>query len=208
MIGLGAISGAAFGRGARVIAVDVDDAKLAIARKAGAVETVNSVTEPLHGALQALTQGEGPGVVIEAVGSPATYRAAIDEVAFAGRVVYIGYAKEPVGYDNEALVLKELDIYGSRNATRENFADVIRVLESGRYPVGDTVTRSVLFADAAVGASRLGGRSDTDHENSRRVVGARRAIRRLHKLVLLREERGGKVSPPWVRLRSGAGRVG
>jgi threonine dehydrogenase-like Zn-dependent dehydrogenase len=148
MIGLGAISGAALGRGARVIAVDVDDAKLQLARKAGAAETINSRTEALHDKVQALTGGDGASVAIEAVGLPSTFRAAIDEVCFAGRVVYIGYAKEPVSYETRYFVMKELDIRGSRNATASNFADVIDVLESKRYPVSDTITRAVSFADA------------------------------------------------------------
>ncbi len=148
MIGLGAISGAALLRGARVIAVDMDDTKLALARQAGATETINSKTENLHDKLQALTNGDGPGVVIEAVGLPATFRAAVDEVCFAGRVVYIGYAKEAVSYETKYFVMKELDIRGSRNATRQNFADVIQVLESGRYPVAETITRCVPFAEA------------------------------------------------------------
>lgn len=149
MIGLGAISGAALLRGARVIAVDVDDAKLGLAKGAGAVETINSRTENLHEKLQALTNGDGPGVVIEAVGLPATFRAAVDEVSFAGRVVYIGYAKEAVSYETKYFVMKELDIRGSRNATMENFADVIKVLESGRYPVSETITSCVPFAEAS-----------------------------------------------------------
>jgi 2-desacetyl-2-hydroxyethyl bacteriochlorophyllide A dehydrogenase len=148
MIGLGAISGAALGRGARVIAVDVDDAKLALAKKAGAAETINSRTDDLHEHVQRLTDGHGPGVVIEAVGLPSTFRAAVDEVSFAGRVVYIGYAKEPVAYETKYFILKELDIRGSRNATAKNFADVIDVLESGRYPVDDTVTLTVPFSEA------------------------------------------------------------
>ncbi len=148
MIGLGAVSGAALLRGARVIAVDVDDAKLALARKAGAAEVINSKTENLHDKLQSLTNGDGPGVVIEAVGLPATFRAAVDEVAFAGRVVYIGYAKEQVAYETKYFVMKELDIMGSRNATAQNFADVVSVLESRRYPVAETITRVVPFADA------------------------------------------------------------
>lgn len=143
MIGLGAISGAALLHGARVIAVDVDDTKLDLARKAGASEAINSKTENLHEKLQALTNGDGPHVAIEAVGLPATFRAAVDEAAFAGRVVYIGYAKEPVSYETKYFVMKELDIRGSRNATEKNFSDVIRVLESGRYPVGETITRVV-----------------------------------------------------------------
>ena len=148
MIGLGAISGAGLFRGARVIAVDVDDAKLHLARKAGATETINSKTENLHEKLQALTAGDGPGVVIEAVGLPATFRAAVDEVSFAGRVVYIGYAKEAVSYETKYFVMKELDIRGSRNARIEDFADVMRMLETGRYPVRETITRTVPFSDA------------------------------------------------------------
>ncbi len=148
MIGLGAISGAALLHGARVIAVDVDDAKLALAKKAGAAETINSKTENLHEKLQELTNGNGPNVAIEAVGLPATFRAAVDEVCFAGRVVYIGYAKEPVSYETKFFVMKELDIVGSRNATMQNFADVITVLESGRYPVKETITRTIPFSEA------------------------------------------------------------
>jgi threonine dehydrogenase-like Zn-dependent dehydrogenase len=148
MIGLGAISGAAMLAGARAIAVDVDDAKLELAKKAGATETINSMKESLHDKLQALTNGDGPGVAIEAVGIPSTFRAAVDEVCFSGRVVYIGYAKEPVCYETKYFVMKELDILGSRNATRKNFSDVIQVLESGRYPLAETITRRVAFEQA------------------------------------------------------------
>ena len=158
MIGLGAIAGAALLRGARVIAVDVDDAKLALAKKAGAAEAINSKTENLHERLLALTSGDGPGVVIEAVGLPATFRAAVDEVSFAGRVVYIGYAKEQVAYETKYFVMKELDIMGSRNATAQNFTDVVSVLESKRYPVAETITRVVPFAEA--GAALAGWADD------------------------------------------------
>ena len=148
MIGLGAIAGAALLRQARVIAVDVDDAKLELARRAGAAEVINSKTESLHGRLQELTSGHGPNVIIEAVGTEQTFLAAIDEVGFAGRVVYVGYAKKPVAYETKYFLLKELDILGSRNATRHNFEEVVAVLESGAYPVKETVTRTVPFAGA------------------------------------------------------------
>jgi threonine dehydrogenase-like Zn-dependent dehydrogenase len=148
MIGLGAISGASLMRRARVIAVDIDDTKLALARKAGAAETINSRTEDLAARVRELTNGDGPEVVIEAVGTPATFRSAVELVAFCGRVVYIGYAKAEVAYDTKLFVMKELDIRGSRNASPGNFADVISVLEAGAYPVGETLTRVVPFADA------------------------------------------------------------
>lgn len=148
MIGLGAIAGAALLRAARVIAVDVVDAKLALAHRAGASAVINSRTEDLTARVRELTAGDGPAVVIEAVGLPATFRAAVDLAAFGGRVVYIGYAKEPVSYETKFFVLKELDLLGSRNATRSNFDDVVRVLESGRYPVAETITRCVPFGEA------------------------------------------------------------
>ena len=50
---------------------------------------------------------------------PQTFRSAVEEVAFTGKVVYIGYAKEPVSYQTRLFVQKELDILGSRNAQPE-----------------------------------------------------------------------------------------
>ncbi len=148
MIGLGAIAAAGLHRGATVIAVDIEDTKLAIAKKAGATHVINSRTENLHERLQALTDGHGPDVAIEAVGNPATFVAAVDEVCFAGRVVYIGYAKAPVSYETKYFVMKELDILGSRNSTPEDFRDVVTMLASGRYPIDETITRTVPFAEA------------------------------------------------------------
>src|SRR5579885_53851 len=146
-IGLGAIAGAAR-RGARVVAADIDDAKLQLAKKCGAGEIVNSQKSSLHDALQKLTGGEGPDVAIEAVGLPQTFRAAVDEVCFAGRVVYIGYAKKPVEYETKLFVQKELDILGSRNAAPADFRAVIEMLEAKKFPVNDVITRTVPFAEA------------------------------------------------------------
>ena len=146
-VGLGAVAGAAF-RGATVIGVDLDDAKLATARKAGAAHTINTASEDLHEKLEELTGGHGPEVVIEAIGSRQTFRAAVDEVASTGRVVYIGYAKEEVAYETRLFVQKELDILGSRNALPEDFHDVIRMLEAHRFPVDDAVTHMVPMEEA------------------------------------------------------------
>jgi threonine dehydrogenase-like Zn-dependent dehydrogenase len=156
-IGLGAIAGSAF-RGAETIAVDVDDAKLEIARKAGATHTINTAREDLHVRLGEITGGQGPDVTIEAIGLPATFRAAVEEVAFTGRVVYIGYAKEPVSYETRLFVQKELDILGSRNALPEDFREVIHMLEAKRFPVEDAISAIVPMEDAA---RMLGEWSDT-----------------------------------------------
>ena len=141
-VGLGAVAASGF-RGARTIGVDVDDAKLETARKAGATELINTSLDDLHTKLADLTGGVGPDIIIEAIGLPSTFRAAVEEVAFTGRVVYIGYAKEPVAYETRLFVQKELDILGSRNALPEDFREVIRMLEEHRFPVEDAVSKIV-----------------------------------------------------------------
>jgi L-galactonate 5-dehydrogenase len=146
-IGIGVIAAAA-GKGATVIAIDVADEKLALAQKVGAQHVVNSTRDELHGALQQLTDREGPRVMIEAVGLPATFRAAVEEVAFAGRVVYIGYSKKPVEYDTRHFVQRELDVLGSRNALADDFRAVIAYLESGLLPIDEVITKTVSLDDA------------------------------------------------------------
>jgi threonine dehydrogenase-like Zn-dependent dehydrogenase len=146
-VGLGAIAASGF-RGAKTIAVDLDDAKLALARRAGATHALNTAKEPLHERLLEITGGRGPDVIIEAIGLPETFRAAVEEAAFSGRVVYIGYAKEPVAYETKLFVMKELDILGSRNALPADFREVIRMLEEHRFPVDETVSAVVPLMEA------------------------------------------------------------
>lgn len=133
MIGMGAIVRSAL-RGATVIAVDLDDEKLELAKRIGAHHTINSMTENVHECLTKITEGLGPDVVIEAVGSPATYVMAVNEVGFTGRVVCIGYAKSEVSFQTKYFVQKELDIRGSRNALPTDFRAVIRYMEQGTCP--------------------------------------------------------------------------
>jgi threonine dehydrogenase-like Zn-dependent dehydrogenase len=146
-VGLGAIAASA-SRGARTIGIDLDGGKLRLARAAGANHTINTAREPLHERLAELTAGRGPDVVIEAIGLPHTFLYAVEEVAFTGRVVYIGYAKELVSYETRLFVQKELDILGSRNALPEDFHAVIRMLEERRFPVDDAVSSIVTLDEA------------------------------------------------------------
>lgn len=142
MIGLGAVVRAAM-RGATVIAADLDDEKLELARSLGASYVVNTSKGDVHERLLEFTDGLGPDVVVEAVGSPVTYVMAIDEVAFAGRVVCIGYSKSDVTFHTGLFVKKELDIRGSRNAMPSDFEAVIRYLKRGNCPVDKLITKVV-----------------------------------------------------------------
>jgi threonine dehydrogenase-like Zn-dependent dehydrogenase len=140
-VGLGVLASSAT-KGANTIAIDLDDEKLALARRVGAQHVINSKRDNVHQELQNVTEGLGPDVFVEAVGTPETYRLAVEEVAYTGRVVYIGWAKEAVTYDTKWFVHKELDILGSRNSLTE-FPAVIAMLSQGKFPVAETISTTV-----------------------------------------------------------------
>jgi len=127
---------------------------LETAQAAGATHLINSRKDSVDERLQQITNGFGPDVIIEAIGLPETFRNAVEQVAFTGRVVYIGYAKEPVSYETRLFVQKELDILGSRNALPEDFRKVISILESGSFPVDRAVSAIVPMADAPAALER------------------------------------------------------
>jgi 2-desacetyl-2-hydroxyethyl bacteriochlorophyllide A dehydrogenase len=142
-IGIGVVAAAAR-KGATVIATDIDDVKLGDGQRFGAHHAINSAQQDVLGVIAELTGGEGVSVAIEAVGLPETFRLAVDAVAFAGRVVYVGYAKQEVCYDTTHFVRKELDILGARNALRV-FPAVIKMLEKRQQPFADLITRIYPF---------------------------------------------------------------
>lgn len=142
MVGMGAVVRSAQ-RGATVVASDIDDEKLALAKEMGASYTINTMKEDVHARLREITSGFGPDVIIEAVGSVPTYQMAVNEVAFTGRVVCIGYAKSEVSFHTKYFVQKELDIRGSRNAQPSDFRAVIHYLERGTCPVDRLISNEV-----------------------------------------------------------------
>ena len=148
MVGLGAVVRAAL-RGATVIAADIDEEKLLIAKQMGASYALNTMAPDFSERLAQVTGSNGPDVVVEAVGSPATYRLAVDSVAFTGRVVCIGYSKSDVTFETRLFVQKELDIRGSRNAEPSDFRAVIRYMERGGCPAERLVSRVAGWSDAA-----------------------------------------------------------
>ncbi|MGB8358052.1 MAG: zinc-binding alcohol dehydrogenase family protein [Bacteroidales bacterium] len=142
-IGMGALC-AAVRKGATVMAVDIDDKKLEIAQKFGASYSINSKNENALARIKELTQNEGVNVVIEAVGSSATFNLALEAVSFAGRVVTIGYSKEEVHFNSQLIVRKELNLYGSRNALRV-FPSVIQMFELKEKPYSSLITKVFSF---------------------------------------------------------------
>ncbi|MFJ7244985.1 S-(hydroxymethyl)mycothiol dehydrogenase [Kitasatospora sp. NPDC098652] len=121
VIGCGGVGGAAvmgsrLAGAAKIIAVDIDDRKLAKARSLGATHTVNSrTTDPVE-AIRELTGGNGADVVVEAVGRPETYKQAFYARDLAGTVVLVG-----VPTPEMTLELPLLDVFGRGGALKSSW---------------------------------------------------------------------------------------
>ena len=148
IIGMGALI-SSVNRGAKVVAVDVDGEKLEFARSLGALESINTSKQDLVSSLKSLSGGKGPDIIIEAAGQRATYQASVEGVAFTGRVVCIGYAKEDISFATRLFVQKELDILGSRNASLEDFNEVMDILGKGKLQASSLISSKVSPGEAA-----------------------------------------------------------
>jgi len=147
MVGLGAIA-KGNDDGATVIAVDIDDDKLDLAHKFGATHTINSRTQNLEEEVLKLTDGHGATVAVEAIGFDQTFVAAVDLVAFCGRVVYVGYVKDKVAFDTKKFVMKEIQIRGSRNAVKQDFVDVLELMKKIDLPIDRLISKDVPLSEA------------------------------------------------------------
>ncbi|MFD7258004.1 S-(hydroxymethyl)mycothiol dehydrogenase [Streptomyces sp. NPDC059874] len=115
-VGGAAIAGSNLAGAAKIIAVDVDDRKLATAKKLGATHTVNSEEIDAVEAVRELTGGFGADVVIDAVGRPETYRQAFYARDLAGTVVLVG-----VPTPEAKLELPLLDVFGRGGALKSSW---------------------------------------------------------------------------------------
>ena len=118
--------------GARVIAADVSDEKLALARQWGADETINTrATNDLAKTVRAMTDGRGVDAVVDYVGRAPTFQAAVDSLAVGGRAVAIGGFPENFTFDTRRLIEAEKVITGSRHSTRAEFIETLDLMARG-----------------------------------------------------------------------------
>jgi len=146
LIGIGSIFFAAT-KGAEVIAVDIDDEKLDLAKNYGAKYIVNINKGNIEEKIQDITKNEGADVVIEAVGDPSTQKQCIELVCFSGTVVYIGYSNKEMILMAKDITYKEIDLKGSRNATIEDMKNVIHLLESNKIDFSPLITKIFAMKD-------------------------------------------------------------
>lgn len=118
-------------KGAEVVAVDVADDKLELARECGADITINAATGQAHKDIKKATGG-GAHVVIVTSGSRAAYETALRSIRKSGTLAIVGMAPEPVPLSTVAMVSGEFRIVGSAVGSREELREVLRLAAEGK----------------------------------------------------------------------------
>lgn len=137
--------------GATVYISDVAEQKLEYALKEFELDgtILNDSPENFDKQVAEVTNGNGFDVTIEAVGLPSTFQNCIDAAAFGGRVVLIGVGKKNLDFNFTMIQKKELNIFGSRNALKKDFIELIDLVKSGKVNLDKIVTNTYKFEDAA-----------------------------------------------------------
>ena len=120
---------------------DILDNRLELAKEYGATAVVNTKNQSLEDFTNEFTNGKGFDVCIEACGAPETFLGCIENAAFAGNIVLIGNGKRETSFVHSIILKKELNIFGSRNALKEDFINNIDLVASKECDVMKMVSR-------------------------------------------------------------------
>lgn len=159
-VGDAAIAGALLAGARTIIAVDIDDRKLELAKKFGATHTVNSRnTDPVE-AIREATEGFGADVVIEAIGRPDTYEQAFFARDLAGTVVLVGVPSPDMRLD-----LPLIEYFGRGGALKSSwygdclpsrdFPMLIDLYLQGRLPLDQFVTEKIGVGDVEAAFDKM-----------------------------------------------------
>lgn len=148
-------------RGARVIAVDVLESRLAMAHQLGADELVNSVKEDPVERLRALTQGDGVDMAIDCSGNPTGQNAALDSTRKQGAVAFVGESRSTTINPSDQMIRKLLTVIGAWYFPIGEWSEFARFVVERKIPVENMITHRFPLQDAAE-AFRLFDQRETE----------------------------------------------
>ena len=144
-VGLAIVQGARIGGARQIIALDMFESKLTIARRVGATHAVNSADEDPVKAVRALTGGAGVDHAFEAVGNSTLVRQAIESLAIRGTATIVGVLPPDAMIEFPWLAIRpECRVQTSRMGSNRFRIDIPRYLEfyrQGRLLLDEMVTR-------------------------------------------------------------------
>lgn len=142
---------AAKAKGAKVYISDIAEKKMNYAVETFGLDggILNDNHADFIQKVEEITDGNYFDVTIEAVGLPSTFLNCIEAAAFGARVVQIGVGKKNVDFDFTLLQKKELNVFGSRNALKKDFLELINLVKEGKVDLEKIVTNTYSFDEAA-----------------------------------------------------------
>jgi L-iditol 2-dehydrogenase len=154
MIGLALVQALSRTGCGRLISVDVDDDRLALAKKVGATHTLNSSKENALETIAQLTDGRGADLALEAVGVTATVDLALRCVRKGGAVTLVGNVAPRIEFPLQVAVTRELTVLGSC-ASRGEYPACLEMLARGDLQAAPLISASAPLAEGAAWFDRL-----------------------------------------------------
>lgn len=144
-IGLGTLEFARIA-GAKVIAMDINEHRLNFCKTQLNIDfTVNPATENVVEKLKEITNNDMPTVIIDATGNLAAINTSFQYMAHGGRYVLVGLQKGNISFSHPEFHKREATLMSSRNATREDFYQVISSMKQGLVNPKNYITHRVKF---------------------------------------------------------------
>ncbi len=138
----------------QIIAVDLDEEKLGLARQMGADASIHAEKDDVASVVRERTRGAGADIAIEAVGVSATVKTAIDSVRKGGKVTLVGNLTAEVEFPLQSVVTREIDVLGSCACSGE-YPVCIDLLARGAVNVEPMITARAPLAEGADWFKRL-----------------------------------------------------
>ncbi len=146
-IGLGTMEFARIA-GGKVIAMDVNEQRLKFCtEKLNVSNTINASAPDVVEQLKAITYGDMPTVIIDATGNKNAINSAFNFMAHGARYVIIGLQKGDLSFSHPEFHKREGTLMSSRNATREDFENVVAALKNGEVKPSTYITHRAKFDD-------------------------------------------------------------
>jgi S-(hydroxymethyl)glutathione dehydrogenase/alcohol dehydrogenase len=158
-VGLSAVQGARLAGAGAILAVDIDDKKLALAKTLGATHLVNAAREDAVAAARALTHGRGADCVLEAAGDPRAFRLSAEIVRPGGQIVWLGKVNvnEDVAFRWGSLMGEKRIVRSSYGGARpqRDFPTLARAYLDGHLKLDELVSRRIRLEEINEGFAAL-----------------------------------------------------
>ncbi len=140
----------------RIIAVDVSDAKLQLAKKFGADALVNASEEEAVERVRDLTDQKLADLALDFVGRRSTVENLLRWIGKGGRLVVVGISADSVTFPPySGLIGKEVELVGVNDHLKSELAELIRLVESGTLGLSQSITHRVILEDVNQGMQIL-----------------------------------------------------